>query len=104
MWMFRLRKLLKSVGREGLILFFAVRHPRTHPGLRLATAALLVYVLSPVDLLPDLAPVLGWIDDATLLLLGIPFLLKRMPADILADATQAAERLSMRLRGLRGAR
>jgi uncharacterized membrane protein YkvA (DUF1232 family) len=104
MWLLRLRKLFKSAGRDGLILFFAIRHPHISPTMRLAALAMFLYVLSPVDLIPDIAPLLGWADDAALLLLGIPFLLKKLPANILAEATSSAERLLGKFRVFRSAR
>jgi uncharacterized membrane protein YkvA (DUF1232 family) len=104
MWLLRLRKLLKSAGREGLILFYAIRHPMANPKLRLAAIAMFLYVLSPIDLIPDIAPLLGWADDAALLLLGIPFLLKKLPANILSEATASAERLLAKFSLFRSAR
>ena len=104
MWVLRLRKLLKSVGREGLILFYAIRHPGISPSLRLAAIAMLLYVLSPIDLIPDIAPLLGWADDAALLLLGIPFLLKKLPVNILSEASASAERLLAKFSIFRSAR
>ena len=104
MWLLRLRKLLKSVGREGLILLYAMRHPATTPALKWAAIALFAYVLSPVDLLPDLMPILGWADDAAILLFGIPFLLKKLPAQVLSDATAAAERFLGRFSFFRAAK
>jgi uncharacterized membrane protein YkvA (DUF1232 family) len=104
MWLLRLRKLFKSVGREGLILLYAIRHPSINPSLRLAVLAMFLYVLSPIDLVPDIAPFLGWADDAALLLLGVPFLLKKLPANILAEATTSAERLLSKFSFFRSAR
>jgi uncharacterized membrane protein YkvA (DUF1232 family) len=103
MWLLRMRKLLKSVGREGLILLYAIRHPMTHRGLRLAALAMFAYVLSPIDLVPDIAPILGWADDAALLILGIPFLLKKLPLNVLHDATRSAEALLSKFRFFRAA-
>ncbi len=104
MWLLRLRKLLKSAGREGLILFYALRHPMTHPALRLAALAMFLYVLSPIDLIPDIAPLVGWADDAAVLLLGIPFLLKKLPANILSESSASAERLLARFSLFRSTR
>jgi uncharacterized membrane protein YkvA (DUF1232 family) len=104
MWLLRLRNLFKSAGRDGLILFYAIRHPLTSPSLRLAALAMFLYVLSPIDLIPDIAPILGWADDAALLLLGIPFLLKKLPRNILNEASASAERLLSKFSFFRSAR
>ncbi len=91
MWLFRLRKFLKTAGREALLLLVAFRHPATPFFVKLGTVALLAYLVSPIDLIPDW-PVLGWIDDAAILMFGIPFLLKRVPAVVLASAGETVAR------------
>ncbi len=93
MWLIRLRKYLKTVGREGLVLLYALRHPATPGRLKLGIVALIVYLLSPIDLIPDLALLFGWTDDAAILMLGIPFLVRRLPPQVLADAAAQVERL-----------
>jgi uncharacterized membrane protein YkvA (DUF1232 family) len=92
MWMLRLRRFLKAVGKEGLILAWAIRHPATPAVVRLGALALFAYAISPVDLVPDV-PGLGWLDDAAVLMVGIPFLLKRLPPTVLAEGRAAVERL-----------
>lgn len=96
MWLLRLRALLKSVGRETLLLLYALRHPATPLTMRLAIGALLLYVVSPFDLVPDVLLVLGWIDDAAVLVFGVPFLVRRLPPQVFADSRDAVERLLSR--------
>lgn len=96
MWIARLIALVKLLGREGLVLLFALRHPNTPTSIRLGTLALLAYTISPIDLLPDLALLFGWADDAAALAIGIPFLVKRLPADVQADAGERVERFLAR--------
>ncbi|MFA7504430.1 MAG: DUF1232 domain-containing protein [Burkholderiaceae bacterium] len=96
MWLIRLRLLLKSVGREGLVLLYALRHPETPRGIRLGILGLLLYVISPFDLVPDFLLLLGWADDAAVILMGVPFLVRRLPARVLADCSEAAGRLLAR--------
>lgn len=90
MWLLKIRRLVRHAGREALILFFAMRHPGTPMALKLASAAALAYVISPVDLVPDL-PVIGWVDDAMVLGVGLPFLVRRLPPQVHEDATRTAE-------------
>jgi uncharacterized membrane protein YkvA (DUF1232 family) len=66
MWLLKVRKLLSQAGREALIMYFAILHPGTPRMLKVAGGAALVYLISPVDLIPDI-PVVGWVDDALLL-------------------------------------
>ncbi|MEZ5740206.1 MAG: DUF1232 domain-containing protein [Burkholderiaceae bacterium] len=96
MWMLRIGTLLKLLGRNGLILLFALRHPSTPASIKLATIGLLIYTISPIDLLPDFALLFGWADDAAALAIGIPFLIKRLPVDVQQDASARVARLLSR--------
>lgn len=91
MWMFRLRKFLKTAGREALILLMAFRHPGTPGIVKLGTLLLLVYAVSPIDLIPDF-PGLGWLDDAAILMLVIPALVRRLPDHVARQTASHADR------------
>lgn len=78
----RIRFLFKAGGRDAALLWYALRQPETPIPIKVGAILLALYVISPVDIITDMLPVLGWIDDATLLALGIPFLLKKVPAHI----------------------
>jgi uncharacterized membrane protein YkvA (DUF1232 family) len=91
MWFLRLRKFLKSAGKEALILLWAFRNPATPTFVKLGTILLALYAISPIDLVPDV-PLVGWLDDAAILMLGIPFLIKRLPETVRLQALAAAER------------
>lgn len=93
MWMLRMRRMMKVMARGGWTLLWALRHPGSPLWLKAATVALLAYVISPVDLLPDL-PLVGWLDDAMLLMLAVPFLVDRLPTGVRAEAESAADRSS----------
>ena len=99
MWLLRLRKLVKTAGREALILFLAARHPDTPLPLKLAAAAALAYLVSPVDLLPDL-PLIGWVDDLVLVSVGMPYLIRRLPPAVREQAGVQADRV-LALLGIR---
>jgi uncharacterized membrane protein YkvA (DUF1232 family) len=71
-------------------LWFALRHPAAPTWLKVGTALIVLYVLSPIDLIPDFIPVLGWVDDIVLVPLAIRFLLDRLPAPIRGDADRRA--------------
>lgn len=94
----RLGRLFRAVGRDILVLWYACRNPATPLRLKLAALLLGLYVVSPIDLVPDWLAVLGVVDDVTLLALGIPALLKLLPADVLQDARHAAGGLLSRSR------
>jgi len=103
MWILKLRRLAKTIGREALILAFAVRDPATPLPLKLAAIAALAYVISPVDLVPDL-PLIGWVDDLLVATIGVPFLLRRLPPAVYLRASARAGRLLDSLAGLRRTR
>lgn len=91
-----LEKLKSQAGelkRDIFALYLAARDPRT-PWYAKAVAALIVaYALSPIDLIPDFIPILGYIDDLLLLPLGIWLVLKMIPPEIMAECrTKSAAR------------
>ena len=63
-------------------LWFALRHPAAPGWLKLGTALIVLYVLSPIDLIPDVIPFIGMVDDLVLVPLAIRWLLKRLPPEI----------------------
>jgi uncharacterized membrane protein YkvA (DUF1232 family) len=71
--------LLRLTGRDALTLFSALSDPQMPRRLKAGVLALVIYVLSPIDLLPDFALMLGWADDLALLIVGIPWLAYRLP-------------------------
>ena len=85
MWK-RLTVLWTVVRGDARQLWFALRHPAAPKWLKVGTALIVLYVLSPIDLIPDFIPLLGVMDDVVLVPLAIRFLLKRLPAE-LAQAT-----------------
>ena len=68
-------------------LWRAVRHPAAPGWLKLGTALVVLYVVSPIDLVPDVLPVVGVVDDLIVVPLTIRWLLARLPAEI-ADAAE----------------
>lgn len=73
-------------------LWWALRDPRAPRWLKAATAGLALYLLSPIDLLPDTIPFLGVLDDVVLIPLAIGWLLARLPAGLRADLEARATR------------
>src|SRR5512136_1678490 len=74
-------------------LYLAYRDPRT-PWYAKAVAALVVgYAFSPIDLIPDFIPVLGYLDDLVLVPLGITLALKLIPAQVMAESRERASEI-----------
>jgi uncharacterized membrane protein YkvA (DUF1232 family) len=98
----RLLILFKATGRDTAVLWYACKNPETPLVVKACAVLMAVYVVSPVDLITDALPILGWIDDVALLAFGVPALLKRLPPPIMRDAQAAAERLLSRWAFWRG--
>jgi uncharacterized membrane protein YkvA (DUF1232 family) len=86
----RLRQRARVLKRETYALYLAARDPRTPWFARLLAAAIVAYALSPLDLIPDFVPVLGYVDDLIIVPLGIALVLHMLPSDVLADCRERA--------------
>src|SRR5262249_57529451 len=80
----RLKARARGLKRDTLALYLAARDPRTPWYAKLLAAAVVAYALSPLDLIPDFIPVLGYLDDLIIVPLGIPTVLRMVPAEVLA--------------------
>jgi len=90
------RQRLHALKRDALVVYFAARDPRLPWPLRLLALSIAAYALSPIDLIPDFIPVLGYLDDLILIPLGVALVVKLTPPVILADARARAETVAMR--------
>jgi len=89
--MWRRLTLLWSVIRgDARRLWFALRHPDAPRWLKVGTALIVLYLLSPIDLIPDAIPLFGVVDDLVIVPLAIRWLLARLPANVLADVARRA--------------
>lgn len=69
-------------------LWFALRHPAAPAWLKWGTAAIVLYLVSPIDLIPEGIPFLGVMDDLVLVPLAIRWLLKRLPPELRRDTAR----------------
>ena len=91
-WAARAR-LLK---REAIALYIAGRDPRTPIAAKLVVLAIVAYAVSPIDLIPDFIPVLGYLDELVLLPIAISLAIKMIPEAVMADARDKAANVSTR--------
>src|ERR1700733_7499156 len=82
--------------QEGVTVALAVRDPRVPWYARALGACIVAYALSPIDLIPDFIPVIGYLDDLVLVPLGLLLLLRLIPAEVLAEHRAAAAGLAER--------
>ena len=81
----RLSLLWSLVKGDARLLWRAVRHPQSPGWLKLGTLGIALYLLSPIDVIPDVIPFIGVLDDIVLVPLAIRFLLNRLPAHLRTD-------------------
>ena len=93
---FRPREIARELKRQTLTVYYAARDPRTPWPVRMLALAVAAYALSPIDLIPDFVPVLGYLDDIVLIPLGVALVLRFTPSAVLdsarAQAAQSADR------------
>ena len=81
----RISMLWSLVKGDARLLWRALRHPQSPGWLKLGTVGIALYLVSPIDLIPDVIPVIGLLDDIVLVPLAIRFLLNRLPAQLRGD-------------------
>ena len=79
-----------NLKRDVVAIALAVRDPRVPWYAKAVGACVIAYALSPIDLIPDFVPVLGYVDDLVLVPLGLLLVLRLIPPDILAEHRVAA--------------
>jgi uncharacterized membrane protein YkvA (DUF1232 family) len=87
------RQRVRELMRGGYALYLAARDPRVPWYAKAVVALVAGYALSPIDLIPDFIPVLGYLDDLLLLPLGIALAIRLIPADVWRDCLARADTL-----------
>jgi uncharacterized membrane protein YkvA (DUF1232 family) len=80
----------QALKREAYALYLACRDPRAPWYGRALAACVVGYAFSPIDLIPDFIPVLGYLDDLILVPLGIALVLKVIPPEVMAESRMKA--------------
>ena len=81
----KIKAWAKNLKRQIFILYFAYRDARVPWYAKVFTACVVAYAFSPIDLIPDFIPILGYLDDVIIVPLGVMFALKMIPKDVLLD-------------------
>lgn len=90
-WLDALRSRARQLKAETYALYLAARHPATPWYAKLLAALVLAYAFSPIDLIPDFIPLLGYLDDLILVPAGIALTLRLIPAPVMEECRQAAQ-------------
>jgi len=81
----------RQLKKETYAIYIACKDPRVPWYARVFAGFVVAYALSPIDLIPDVIPILGYLDDLILVPLGIILVLKMIPPAVLAECREKAE-------------
>src|SRR5678815_3689444 len=87
----KLKQRARHLKTETFALYLAARDPRTPWYAKLLVAGIVAHACSPIDLIPDFVPVLGYLDDLVLLPLGIAWALQLIPPAVLVECRVRAQ-------------
>jgi uncharacterized membrane protein YkvA (DUF1232 family) len=85
-----LRLRAHQLKAEAFALYLAARHPDTPWYAKLLVAGIVAYALSPIDLIPDFIPVLGYLDELVLIPVGIAIAIRLIPPEVMAECRATA--------------
>lgn len=89
----KIKAWAKNLKRQIFILYYACKDDRVPLYAKVFIACVVAYAFSPIDLIPDFIPILGYLDDVILLPLGIMLALKMIPKNVLSECEVKAEEL-----------
>lgn len=95
----RLKTWARALKRDVMTLWFALKHPDTPWYARALAAVITAYALSPIDLIPDFIPVLGYLDDLIIVPAGVWLLLKIVPENVVVDSRAKSEKWLLEKKG-----
>ena len=80
----RLQRWAKTLKKQTMVLWFCYHHSETPKLPKFIAMLVVAYALSPIDLIPDFIPILGYLDDFIILPMGIWLAIYLMPSQVLA--------------------
>lgn len=86
-----LKQRARRLKAETLALYLAARDPRTPWYAKLLAAGIVAYAFSPLDLIPDFVPVLGYLDDLILIPMGVALAIRLVPHSVMAECRLRAQ-------------
>ena len=90
-WLAQWKQKARELKIQVYALYYAYRDPRVAWYAKAFTALVVAYAFSPIDLIPDFIPILGYLDDLVLLPLGVFLALKMIPAEVMAECRAKAQ-------------
>ena len=98
----RIKSWAKDLKRDVGALWIAARSPRTPITAKLVAAAVAAYALSPIDLIPDFIPILGYLDDLVIVPLGVALAIRLIPSALMTAFRAEAVALGKPINRLMG--
>jgi uncharacterized membrane protein YkvA (DUF1232 family) len=89
-WIEGLKGWAQRLEKELVALYYAYRDPRTPWFAKIFCGFVIAYAISPIDLIPDFIPVIGYLDDMLIVPFGIWLALKMIPSQVMADSRAKA--------------
>jgi len=89
----RLKNWAREIKRDVVTVYFAARDPNVPWLLRLLALLIAAYALSPIDLIPDFIPILGYVDDLLIVPLGVMLVMRSLSKAVLISARLKADAL-----------
>ena len=91
-WLQQLKQRAKELESQTYALYLVCRHPGTPWHAKAVAACVVAYALSPIDLIPDFIPVLGYLDDLIMVPLGIALVIRLVPTVVMDECREEAAR------------
>ncbi len=88
--MYGWRQRVEAIKRDTIAVYFAARDKRTPWGAKVFAGLVVSYVLSPIDLIPDFIPVLGYLDDLILVPIGLWVAISMIPDEVMVECRARA--------------
>ncbi|OUS76975.1 hypothetical protein B1748_10400 [Paenibacillus sp. MY03] len=89
----KLKSVARKLKNDLFVLFLSYKDPRTPFFAKIVAICVVAYAFSPIDLIPDFIPILGYLDDLIIVPLGIALALKLVPSQVIEENRVRAEEL-----------
>jgi uncharacterized membrane protein YkvA (DUF1232 family) len=86
----QIKERARRLKRDGHAVYLAARHPQVPWYAKLLALCVAAYALSPIDLIPDFIPVIGYLDDLVIVPLGLSLAIALIPAEVMAECRAKA--------------
>lgn len=96
-FLLRVWTILKVLRENLIVLFYAWRNPATPKYVRTMLVIVMAYLVSPIDIIPDYLPIVGLLDDMTIVPAALLFLTNVLPTSVRRECEQDMAKLNQRL-------